>query len=116
MSKDCICKEICVYVMGPSIVTRPPRGGGVLQEEFRLNAYENAKLYKENIKYWHNKHILKRNFEIGQQVLIFSSQLKLFPSKLWSRWFGPFTVTQVYPYGVVEVHSEAISAFKVNRQ
>ena len=40
MSKDCICKEICVYVMGPSIVTRPPRGGGVLQlvsERIRVN-------------------------------------------------------------------------------
>ncbi|XP_052171585.1 uncharacterized protein LOC127787563 [Diospyros lotus] len=83
-------------------------------EEFRLNAYENAKLYKEKTKYWHDKHILKRNFEIGQQVVLFNSRLKLFPSKLRSRWSGPFMVTRVYPYGAVEVHSEATGAFKVN--
>ena len=28
----CIFKEICVYDMGPSIVTRPPRGSGVLHK------------------------------------------------------------------------------------
>jgi len=85
-------------------------------EEFRLNAYENAKFYKEKTKYWHDKHILKRNFEIGQQVLLFNSWLKLFSGKLRSRWFGPFMVTRVYPYGAVEVHSESTSAFKVNGQ
>ena len=31
-------------------------------EELRLNAYENAKLYKEKTKRWHDKHIVKRNF------------------------------------------------------
>ncbi|XP_052171595.1 uncharacterized protein LOC127787572 [Diospyros lotus] len=85
-------------------------------EEFRLNAYENAKLYKENTKYWHDKHILKRNFEIELQVLFFNSRLKLFPGKLQSRWSRPFMVTRVYPYGAVEVHNEATGAFKVNGQ
>ena len=85
-------------------------------EEFRLDAYENARLYKERTKRWHDKHIQKRNFEIGQQVLLFNSRLKLFPGKLKSRWSGPFTVTQVYPYGTVEVSSEATGAFKVNGQ
>ena len=85
-------------------------------EKFRFDAYENARLYKERTKRWHDKHIQKRNFEIGQQVLLFNSRLKLFPEKLKSRWSGPFTVTQVYPYGAVEVSSEATSAFKVNGQ
>ena len=35
-------------------------------EEFQLNAYENAWLYKERTKLWHDKHIQKKNFEIGQ--------------------------------------------------
>ncbi|KAG8472817.1 hypothetical protein CXB51_034623 [Gossypium anomalum] len=29
--------------------------------------------------------------------------LKFFPGKLKSRWSGPFTIRQVYPYGVVEL-------------
>ena len=85
-------------------------------EEFRLNAYESAIIYKEKIKYWHDKHIQKRNFEVGQQVLLFNSRLKLFPGKLRSRWSGPFTITKVYQYGAVEIHSEATGTFKVNGQ
>lgn len=32
-------------------------------EELRLNAYKNAKLYKERTKRWHNKGIVKREFK-----------------------------------------------------
>ncbi|XP_038976654.1 uncharacterized protein LOC113463578 [Phoenix dactylifera] len=85
-------------------------------EEFRLDAYENTRIYKEKIKHWHDKHLQIRNFEIGQQVLLFNSRLKLFPGKLCFRWSGPFTVTKVYPYGAVEVRSEVTGAFKVNGQ
>ncbi|XP_038976409.1 uncharacterized protein LOC113461320 [Phoenix dactylifera] len=85
-------------------------------EEFRLDAYENTRIYKEKTKHWHDKHLQIRNFEIGQQVLLFNSRLKLFPGKLRSRWSGPFTVTKVYPYGAVEVRSEVTGAFKVNGQ
>ncbi|KAL5577892.1 hypothetical protein UlMin_019591 [Ulmus minor] len=35
-------------------------------EEFRNNAYENAKIYKEKTKKWHDRHIQKRDFEEGQ--------------------------------------------------
>ena len=35
-------------------------------EEFRNNAYENAKIYKDKAKRWHDKHIQKRDFEVGQ--------------------------------------------------
>ncbi|XP_070046205.1 uncharacterized protein [Nicotiana tomentosiformis] len=54
-------------------------------DEFRLHAYENAKLYKEKTKRWHDKHIQHREFEPGQEVLLFNSKLKLFPGKLKSR-------------------------------
>ncbi|KAL5568895.1 hypothetical protein UlMin_025470 [Ulmus minor] len=64
-------------------------------EEFRNNAYENAKIYKEKTKKWHDRHIQKRDFEEGQQVLLFNSRLKLFPGKLRSRWSGPFTVNKI---------------------
>ncbi|XP_019267190.1 PREDICTED: uncharacterized protein LOC109244536 [Nicotiana attenuata] len=64
-------------------------------EEFRLHAYENAKLYKKKTKRWHDKHIQFREFEPGQEVLLFNSRLKLFPGKLKSRWSGPFVVEEL---------------------
>ena len=54
-------------------------------EEFRNEAYENAKLYKVKAKTWHDKHIVQKDFELGQQALLFNSRLRLFPGKLKSR-------------------------------
>ena len=48
-------------------------------DEFRNEAYENARIYKEKTKAWHDKHIVREEFEPGQQVLLFNSRLKLFP-------------------------------------
>ena len=84
-------------------------------EEFRQQAYENAKLYKEKTKMWHDKRILRREFTPGQKVLLYNSRLKLFPGKLRSRWSGPFTVIQVWPYGTVEIQ-DGDRKFKVNGQ
>ena len=59
-------------------------------EELKNESYENARIYKEKTKKWHDKHIQSREFYPGQKVLLFNSQLKLFPGKLRSRWSGPF--------------------------
>ncbi|KAK8560118.1 hypothetical protein V6N12_012921 [Hibiscus sabdariffa] len=86
-------------------------------EEFRLQAYESARLYKEKSKRWHDKHIMPQHFHEGQQVLLYNSRLKLFPGKLKSRWSGPFLVHKVYPYGAVEIKKdEDANIFKVNGQ
>ena len=86
-------------------------------EEMRLFSYENAKLYKEKTKRWHDKHIQPRVFEEGQRVLLFNSRLKIFPGKLKSRWSGPFMVIKVYPYGAVDLRDEQSGReFKVNGQ
>ncbi|XP_016167783.1 uncharacterized protein LOC107610192 [Arachis ipaensis] len=63
-------------------------------EEFRAEAYENAKIYKERAKKKHDSNIAPRKFEEGQKVLLYNSRLKLFPGKLKSRWSGPFLVTR----------------------
>ena len=42
-------------------------------DEFRNEAYENARIYKEKMKSWHDKHIVRKEFEAGQQVLLFNS-------------------------------------------
>ena len=51
-------------------------------DEFRLRAYDSAKVYKEKTKKWHDKRILKREFHVGDKVLLFNSRLRLFPGKL----------------------------------
>lgn len=72
-------------------------------DEFRLHAYENAKLYKEKTKIWHDEHILTLAFEPGKKVLLFNSMLKLFSSKLRSKWPGPFEVVRMIPHEAVEL-------------
>ncbi|CAL8988235.1 unnamed protein product, partial [Prunus brigantina] len=73
-------------------------------EELRHEAYENAKLYKEKTKQYHDKKILRKTFEKGQKVLLFNSRLKLFPGKLRSRWIGPFVITNVFDHGATSQH------------
>ncbi|XP_072073985.1 uncharacterized protein [Arachis hypogaea] len=75
-------------------------------EEFRSQAYENTKMYKEKAKRKHDMHLAPRSFEKGQQVLLYNSKLRLFPGKLKSRWSGPFMVTKVSPYGHIEITDE----------
>ena len=85
-------------------------------EEFRNEAYENARIYKEKTKAWHVKHIVRKEFESAQQILLFNSRLKLFPSKLKSKWSSPFTMVQVLSYGGVEIMHPEKGQFKVNAQ
>nr|GEX36889.1 reverse transcriptase domain-containing protein [Tanacetum cinerariifolium] len=47
-------------------------------------------------------------------VLLFNSRLKIFSDKLKSRWSGPFTISQVFPYGTVELSQPDVPNFKVN--
>ncbi|XP_074346896.1 uncharacterized protein LOC141685706 [Apium graveolens] len=83
-------------------------------DEPRLKSYENAEIYKEKKKRWHDKHIVSKEFEDGKQVLLFNSRLKLFPEKLKSRWSGPFKVVKVYLYSAVDITREGSNIFKVN--
>ena len=84
-------------------------------EELRDEAYEKSWAYKERTKELHDIHLKKvKEFKCGEKVLLFNSRLKLFPRKLRSRWTGPYVVTQVFPYGTVEVESEDGQRFKVN--
>nr|KYP45027.1 hypothetical protein KK1_033488 [Cajanus cajan] len=76
-------------------------------EERRLKAYESSKSYKHKAKIYHDKKILNRNFQPGQQVLLFNSKLKLFPGKLKSKWSGPFSVKSVRSYGAIELEDPA---------
>ncbi|KAI3698037.1 hypothetical protein L6452_31147 [Arctium lappa] len=84
-------------------------------EELRHHAYENAKMYKEKTKMWHDRRINQQVFSEGQQVLLFNSRLKLYPGKLKSRWSGPFKIEKVSPYGTLDmVNPQDDSLFCVN--
>ncbi|KAH9773330.1 hypothetical protein KPL71_013298 [Citrus sinensis] len=48
-------------------------------EEIRNDAYENAKIYKQRMKVFHDKHVMRKSFTPGQKVLLFNSRLHLFP-------------------------------------
>ncbi|GKA02242.1 hypothetical protein Tco_0674907 [Tanacetum coccineum] len=79
-----------------------------------VKAYENSLIYKEKTKRIHDAKIKNRVFNVGDQVLLFNSRLKIFSGKLKSRWSGPFTIVQVFPYGTVELSQNSGPNFKVN--
>nr|GEY40950.1 retrovirus-related Pol polyprotein from transposon 412 family [Tanacetum cinerariifolium] len=53
--------------------------------ELRDQAYENSLIYKERTKKLHDAKIKNRIFNVGDQVLLFNSRLKIFSGKLKSR-------------------------------
>ena len=67
-------------------------------EELRNEAYDNARIYKEKTKGWHDRKILRREFKVGEQVFLYNFRLKLFLGKLKSRWSGPYIVLTSTPF------------------
>nr|GFB42795.1 reverse transcriptase domain-containing protein [Tanacetum cinerariifolium] len=62
----------------------------------------------------HDSKIKNCVFNVGDQVLLFNSRLKIFSGKLKSRWSGPFTIAKVFPYGTVELSQANGPNFKEN--
>nr|GEX64804.1 reverse transcriptase domain-containing protein [Tanacetum cinerariifolium] len=77
-------------------------------------AYENSLIYKEKAKKLQDSKIKNRIFNVGDQVLLFNSRLKIFSGKLKTRWSDPFTIIEVYPYGTAKLSHADGSNFKVN--
>nr|GFA61831.1 reverse transcriptase domain-containing protein [Tanacetum cinerariifolium] len=84
------------------------------EKKFFKDACKNYVIYKERTKKLHDSKIKNRIFNIGDQVLLFNSRHKIFLRKLKTRWSGPFTITQVFPYGTVELSQPNGPNFKVN--
>jgi hypothetical protein len=74
-------------------------------DEWINEAYENAKLFKEKVKQWHDRRILKREFHVAEKVLLYRSRLRFFAGKLLSKWEGPFVMEEVYRSGAVKIAS-----------
>ncbi|GJU73944.1 hypothetical protein Tco_1265349 [Tanacetum coccineum] len=52
--------------------------------------------------------------DVSQNIEDDDSFLKIFSGKLKTRWLGPFTITQVFPYGTVKLSEPDGLNFKVN--
>ena len=83
-------------------------------EELKNEAYDNAKIYKDKIKNWHDQKIMRREFKAGEVVLLYNSKLKMFLGKLRLRWSGPYSVVASTPFGAVTLKIDAGNVFKVN--
>ncbi|XP_016173169.1 uncharacterized protein LOC107615635 [Arachis ipaensis] len=80
-----------------------------------MEAYENARIYKERTKEFHDHPICEKDIQEGNEVLLYNSRLHFMPGKLRSRWDGLFKVIEVKPYGIVELlHPYSGATFKVN--
>src|SRR4051812_20658293 len=76
----------------------------LINGEPKLN-YENAKLFKEKVKRWHDKRIQKREFNVGDYVLLYNSRLRFFAGKLLSKWEGPYVIEEVYHSGAIKINN-----------
>ena len=83
-------------------------------EELRNEAYDSARIYKDKTKKWHDQRILRREFKVGDQVVLFNSRLRLFPGKLKSKLSRPYTVVSSSNFGAVTLRTGNHEEFKVN--
>ena len=85
-------------------------------EKLRNEAYDNARIYKDKTKKWHDQRIMRKEIRVGDQVLLFNSRLRLFPGKLKLKWSRPYTVVSSTTFGAVTLRTNAGEEFKVNGQ
>ncbi|CAM8959499.1 unnamed protein product [Rhodiola kirilowii] len=85
-------------------------------DEIRLDSYESSRIYKEKTRRWHDKLVLKKQFSVGDKVLLFNSKYKLFPGKFKCRWFGPYRIHRVFNDGHLELVDNQKNVFKANGQ
>ncbi|GKB37585.1 reverse transcriptase domain-containing protein, partial [Tanacetum coccineum] len=83
----------------------PQTSGQVEVSNRGIKPYENSLIYKKRTKKLHDSKIKNRIFNVGDQVLLFNSRLKIFSGKL---------KTKVFPYGTAKISHVDGSNFKVN--
>ena len=72
--------------------------------------------HKEKMKKDNDLKSEKREFMVGDLVLLDSSRLHWLSSKLNSKRTSPYLITQVFPHGAVELKTKEGVRFKVNRE
>ncbi|XP_075092431.1 uncharacterized protein LOC142172664 [Nicotiana tabacum] len=82
-------------------------------DEFHFHAYSSLSLYKDKMKYLHDKYSRRKEFKKGDLVLLFNCRLRLFLGKLKSKWSGPFKVVHVTPFGALDLKNKNGEIFRV---
>ena len=59
----------------------------------------------------------KREFKVGQYVLLYNSRFRFFAGKLLSKWEGPYVIEEVYRSEAIKIiNAEGTNPKVVNRQ
>ena len=76
-------------------------------ENWRNRVEEKEPHKAELAAYAQQKWLNKDFYQTGQKVVVYHTQLRVFPAELKSEWKGPYTITKVYIDGALEVEDEA---------
>ena len=49
--------------------------------------------------------IQKREFKVGEYVLLYNSHFRFFAGELLSKWEGPYVMEEVYRYGAIKINN-----------
>ena len=90
-------------------VCRTMRQSGELQSVSTIS-------HKEKMKKENEQKYAKLEFMVGDLVLVDSSRSPCLLGKLMSKWIGPYSITQVFPHGAVELKDKEGMRFKVNAE
>ena len=70
-------------------------------EEDRFIAGFQQQVQKAREKAWHDRHIKKKQFQIGDLVILYDSKFMKFPGKFKTHWKGPYIVKNITDGGAV---------------
>ena len=62
-------------------------------------------MLKEKFRRWHDKRIQKREFNVGDYVLLYNSRLRFFVGKPLSKWEDPYIIEEVYRSGAIKINN-----------
>lgn len=72
-------------------------------DEKRMMAQWATEAAQQRRKVWHNKHLWRMKFTLGQLVLKFNGRNEIKPGKFKVRWLGPFKVREVNANGAIKL-------------
>jgi hypothetical protein len=70
-------------------------------EEDKIIVGFHQEVHKTNDKTWNDRHIKKRNFKVGDTILLYDSKYLQHPRKLIRHFLGPYQIKFVTDGGVV---------------
>jgi hypothetical protein len=63
-------------------------------------------MFKEKVQIWQDRKIKRKEFKVGDQVLLYNSRFKFSAGKLASKWQGPLVIQEVYRSVAIRLHRD----------